>query len=319
MPVNLDKPLRWKNDIQESIDLYNNWFMTFAPQTYRETRVRTTEAVERAFKLTDDLKHVTPDVLLKNPQILPILRMTTAPPIARDRLVGLAGVRKNLVDNMENAFNQRLSRNMDTSELRRQLEQIGRVIERLADRDLFPWLAEARVPTDPERFRASSIVADRLCGAQSDPIIRNAQEAEMLRKLKEWFENRNYREADPRPLLDNMTPGTFAFRLNAEGKLDDGSIRRIPIDIVVLSHSASPGSLPLMIEAKSAGDFTNVNKRRKEEANKVANLRRRYGSQVRFVLFLRGYFDSGYLGYAASEGIDWFWEHRMDDLAQLGV
>ena len=68
-----------------------------------------------------------------------------------------------------------------------------------------------------------------------------------------------------------------------------------------------------MIEAKSAGDFTNVNKRRKEEANKVANLRRRYGSQVRFVLFLRGYFDSGYLGYEAAEGIDWFFRHYIDD------
>jgi hypothetical protein len=35
-------------------------------------------------------------------------------------------------------------------------------------------------------------------------------------------------------------------------------------------------------------------------------------------LFLCGYFDSGYLGYEAAEGIDWVWEHRIDDLAQFG-
>jgi hypothetical protein len=31
---------------------------------------------------------------------------------------------------------------------------------------------------------------------------------------------------------------------------------------------------------------------------------------VEFILFLCGYFDSGYLGYEAAEGIDWIWAHR---------
>jgi hypothetical protein len=77
--------------------------------------------------------------------------------------------------------------------------------------------------------------------------------------------------------------------------------------------------LSLMIEAKSAGDFTNVNKRRKEEAAKVAQLRRKHGNGVRYILFLCGYFDSGYLGYEASEGIDWVWEHRIDDFVAFGL
>lgn len=29
--------------------------------------------------------------------------------------------------------------------------------------------------------------------------------------------------------------------------------------------------------------------------------------------------DTGYLGYEAAEGLDWVWEHRIDDLAQLGI
>lgn len=72
-------------------------------------------------------------------------------------------------------------------------------------------------------------------------------------------------------------------------------------------------------EAKSAGDFTNVNKRRKEEAVKMAQLRSTYGPRVRFNLFLCGYFDGGYLGYEATELIDWVWEHRIDDLAEFGL
>ena len=74
-----------------------------------------------------------------------------------------------------------------------------------------------------------------------------------------------------------------------------------------------------MIEAKSAGDFTNTNKRRKEEATKVNQLRVRYGEDLQFILFLCGYFDAGYLGYEAAEGIDWIWEHRIEDMELLGI
>ena len=58
---------------------------------------------------------------------------------------------------------------------------------------------------------------------------------------------------------------------------------------------------------------------RKEEATKIIQLRREHGREVNFILFLCGYFNSGYLGYEAAEGIDWVWEHRIDDLAQFGV
>jgi XamI restriction endonuclease len=44
-----------------------------------------------------------------------------------------------------------------------------------------------------------------------------------------------------------------------------------------------------------------------------------YGDNIRFILFLCGYFDSGYLGYEAAQGIDWLWEHRIDDLELFGV
>lgn len=91
------------------------------------------------------------------------------------------------------------------------------------------------------------------------------------------------------------------------------------IDVVILPKSANDRDFPLLIEAKSAGDFTNVNKRRKEEAVKMQQLKNTYGNIVSYSLFLCGYFDSGYLGYEAAEGIDWIWEHRINDLEQLGI
>lgn len=47
-----------------------------------------------------------------------------------------------------------------------------------------------------------------------------------------------------------------------------------------------------MIECKSADDFANVNKRRKEEATKMQQLKNTFGENVVFDLFLCGYFDS---------------------------
>lgn len=116
-----------------------------------------------------------------------------------------------------------------------------------------------------------------------------------------------------------MHSGTFSFRMNVPVTLEGGNQVNIPVDAVIMPKSARPGDFPIFFEAKSAGDFTNVNKRRKEEAAKMAQLRNTYGNAVRFNLLLCGYFNCGYLGYEAAEGIDWVWEHRIDDLFKFGL
>ncbi|ETR66283.1 MAG: hypothetical protein OMM_13006 [Candidatus Magnetoglobus multicellularis str. Araruama] len=93
----------------------------------------------------------------------------------------------------------------------------------------------------------------------------------------------------------------------------------IPVDAVIKPKNSVPEDYPILFEAKSAGDFTNTNKRRKEEAVKMMQLMSTYGENIKFVLFLCGYFDSGYLGYEAAEGIDWVWEHRIDELKEFGL
>jgi hypothetical protein len=93
----------------------------------------------------------------------------------------------------------------------------------------------------------------------------------------------------------------------------------MPIDAIIMPPNARSGDLPILVEAKSAGDFANTNKRRKEEAAKLEQLRRRYGRKVEFVLFLCGYFDRGYLQYELAEGIEWVWEHRPSDFDEFGL
>lgn len=320
MPVNADKPHLWKADIAQSVDFFNDWFMRFAPKAYRDTRVLTTKQVESALGWTANLTNISPEVLKEHPSVLSMLRMATAPPIARDRLIGLAGVSPNLVRSME--LDERIPPRMDDVMLEAELRRIGDMIRRLADPDIFTWLGGSKNPLPAEVHRAATIVADRLCGSMADPIVRNAQEQRQLATLKRWLGKRGYCEttAAERPRFDQMKPGTFSLRLNVPVRLEGGKTTvNIPIDTVIMPAQAKSRELPVLVEAKSAGDFTNTNKRRKEEAMKVGQLRANYGDSVRFILFLCGYFDSGYLGYEAAEGIDWVWEHRMDDLVQFGV
>ena len=317
MPVNLDKPQSWKADIALSVDMYNAWFMNFAPIAFRETRLTRTKDVEYALEKTGNLTDVKPTLLREHPGVLPTLRMSTCPPIAVDRLVGLAGVSKRLVERMEQGM---LPPRMPLAALQTDLEKIGAIIEKMADPDIFVWLEANRTPTNAEVYRAATIVADRLCGAVANPIIRNAQEKRQLAAIGMWLEGRGYERLPEGIRYSAMPPGTYSFRLNVPIKVAGGaSTVNIPVDTVVMSHMAKAGEMPLMIEAKSAGDFTNTNKRRKEEAQKINQLRHTYGNGVRFILFLCGYFDSGYLGYEAAEGIDWVWEHCIDDLAQYGI
>jgi hypothetical protein len=315
MPINLDKPRRWKADIQASVALYNTWFLKFAPKTYRDERKKATEKVLWAFLKTANLTSITPALIQDWPDIVTPLRMCTCPPIARDRLSGLAGVSKTIIQALEA---NKLPKQISIRALKTNLRNICSTVNSMLDADLFPWLNDKKDVGKNQLEMSAMVVADRLCGANSDPIIRNAQEERQLGKIVAYLEAIGYRKNDQKGLseIKAMTPATYAIHMNVVGISNSREVN-IPVDIVVQPKGTKRKRLPILIEAKSAGDFTNVNKRRKEEAQKFSQLKTKYGSTVPYILFLCGYFDSGYLGYEAAEGIDWIWEHRLEDLGKL--
>ncbi len=317
MGVNFDKPHLWKQDSQASVDYYNKWFIKFAPKAFRETRTHVTNSVEQAILDSKNLQSLSPELLLSRPDILPTLRMSCCPPLAVDRLIGLAYADRNLVKKMEEGA---LSVKMPKQIMLRHLNNVVKVIRKLLDPDVFVWVSEHRSPTNAERHRASTIVADRLTGAVANPIIRNAQEKRQLHAIATYLLKKGYtkKQHPPGKPLETMPPGTFAFHYSAVTENKAHKVN-VSVDVLVQPKALRPNRLPIMIEAKSAGDFTNTNKRRKEEAKKISQLKTTYGEDICYIVFLCGYFDSGYLGYEAADGIDWIWEHRIEDLAQLGI
>ncbi|MEB3284532.1 MAG: XamI family restriction endonuclease [Candidatus Sericytochromatia bacterium] len=333
MPANMHKS-DWSEDSRASVKMYNEWYLAFAPATYTEARKSVTQEVKDALVHTDYFRNVSPELLRERPEVINILRMATSPPIARDRLVGLSGVSKSLVEYMEEG---KVPKKVRGSTVEAELAKISTLIARLADPFIFPWLKTREAPNAKQIEDAATIITERYCGAKADPIIRNEQERRQLSVLHQWLNSKGYRPA-PGGKLEDFTPGTYG-RLWLPTKevkvLENGDsvtladqaedapepeIVNVPIDTAIMPLAAPPDELPLLIEAKSAGDFANTNKRWKEEATKAIKMRATYGEdKIRYVLLLCGYFGPKYLTNERDEGIDWVWEHRVSDLESLGI
>ena len=133
--INKKNTERWKDDVVRSVKFYNNWFMNFAPATFIGKRNEAIKRVDDIFNKTDCLNNLSAEMLREVPETLQILRMATTPPIARDRLTGLAYLTRNFVNNMEEG---KLPKRMDKAELTECLLRTVDVISRLLDRDLMP-------------------------------------------------------------------------------------------------------------------------------------------------------------------------------------
>ena len=178
--------------------------------------------------------------------------MSTCPPLARDRLIGLAGVSTNLVKCMD--LEKKFPVRMKAAEVDLHLAKIAKIMEKMADPDIFVWLGRKQPPSETEVHRAATIVADRLCGAVANPIIRNAQEKRQLAAIKFWLEARGYKQllaGDDGMHFEAMPPGTFSFRTDVPVKLEGGAHTiNIPTDAVIMPQESQVRRLPGFLRGK---------------------------------------------------------------------
>lgn len=303
---NRDKtPGDWAPDIQQSISEFNAWFRTTAPNEYANARLYAASTVAESFETSDGFRHFDAALLRKAPATLQIARQACAPPLARDRLASLAAVDRTAVKALEAG---RVPAKLTDQDLAR----IATTIDSMLDPELFAWVPLGDTPSSREREKAIDVLSDRLTLAIANPVIRNAQEKRQMTIMTGYLASqpKPYRQTDVSN--DAMPPGTYALRRNVPLANEDGSQTNLPVDCVISTHSRGP---LLCVEMKSAGDEANVNKRRKEEAAKHSGLKRTYGDRATMLLQLFGHFNTSYLQYEARAGLDWFWDHRMDDFA----
>lgn len=305
-------PLKWQPDTDRSVAEYEDWYLAESPGMFALARERAVIEVDEAMHATEDFREFGAERLMARPGALFVARMSVSPPMARDRFVGFSGANKSLVTAMER-------KGVIPGNARRvgvQLQVMCDFLRPLLDAEIFCWLKDNRPPSVSERKKALLVVGERLAAALYLPVLRNGQEARQKELLRAYLEGEGFEESLHLPF--EMKPGTFAFGRNVPVLRADGEPRNLPVDCVV---SPLDSELPLVcMELKSAGDYTNVNKRRKEESDKHDALLRTHGEQTVFLLQLFGYFGQAYLGFEAAAGIDWVWDHRLGDLAPyLGI
>ena len=310
------KSSSWDEDITASIADYNEWYLRFTEEAYREAKAEATEIVAKTLSVTDNLRRLTFQRLWKNPEIIRGLRMTSSPPWAVDRLIGISQTSPSLVKAMEDNNTGRRKAKV----AKPQLQKVIDTVRARYDLDLLPWIPCERTPTKSEIALATQTLTDRLALSIANPALRNAQEERQLDRLKIWLKGRGYQEDDDRETsYDKMAVGKYRTHVHAEGIQEDGATVTVEVDIVIKPKASDTEALPMLMECKSAGDFANVNKRRKEESDKHSNLVRKHGPEVQYVLYLSGYFGKPYLTYERAAGIQWIWHHRVDDLEKLGL
>lgn len=300
------EPAEWTTDIDTSVAHYNAWYQAHAPLFWKAARERVASAVASLFEGTDYLRDLIPDVLEDPSDMLTYLRNSTAPPLAKERAASLAGVRKSVVDRLHRGDG--LPGRYDRDEIHRLLDLILAMIDPV----VFPWLVEHREPSKDEVREATLIVGDRSARTFFDPVLRNMQENRQASLLTKYLESLGYSSSSEGSGLD-LPDRTFCIHRNVPYRNEDGAQVNLPVDCAANPGGGRPVAL---IEMKSAGDFTNVNKRRKEEASKASGVSREHGDKAVFLLQLFGYFNPSYFAYEASAGIDWAWDHRIEDFAE---
>lgn len=299
-------PREWDPDIKRSISEFNEWFRTTAPREYANARLFTCDVVAEAFNTTRNFAGLDAPLLRESPALLQVARQACAPPLARDRLAALAEVDRAAVKSIEDG---RIPSKITDADL----SSIATTINVMLDPELFTWIAIGTMPTKRERDKAIDVISDRVTLAVANPVIRNSQEKRQIKRMEKFLASQPADYQETSAPNDAMPPGSYAFRRNVPLKNEDGSETKLPVDCVLRTHGDGP---LLCIEMKSAGDETNVNKRRKEEASKHDGLKKTYGDSATMLLQLFGHFNTSYLQYEARAGLDWFWDHRIDDLAE---
>jgi hypothetical protein len=306
-PSSSRDPGQWQVEIDRSIAEYNEWYLGKAPGMWIEARGRATGECKAAMEALSDFRDVSAETLMFSPRALAVIRMAISPTMARERFAMFVGVTKNFVEKMERdgVLPPR------TPDPEGCLRRICEFVNPILDPVLFPWIAEDRKPTAREREDALLVLGDRRANATYGPVLRNSQEARQKALMREFLESHGFDYTEAAAF--EMPPGTFRFGRTVRLPTDDGKHRNLPCDCIVAPLDPA---LPLAcVEMKSAGDATNVNKRRKEESEKHSALSVAFGKKTVFLLQLFGYFNAGYLRFEREAGLDWAWDHTLADLA----
>lgn len=301
--INADRLGLWRVDASAARTSADDWYVESGRMAYQAARRAMIDQVREVLALTDDLRRIEPAMLRRTPSALATLRMSTAPPIARERLAGLSRTERPLLTALEQ---DRLPARVSPSELEAQLARVCAVIGRLLDHDLFGWLDQERSVDESERAFAAMVVADRRCEAVGEQVLRQAERQRQAHGLTEWLAAHGYREHAGR--MSELPTGAYLAGPRAGDGSAPSSERGVDTVVRPRAGAATRAVVVRALPRPAPGSLT----RASAEAALLAV------DDVTVVLLI-GVADPRFLRQCAAAGQDWVWEHRLDDLSLTGL
>ena len=308
--LNANQPEKWDADREISLSMIIRWLAEEA--STGERRIALQELVSSSLDLLASSTDLSVTIT-GHPEILRILRALTRRDIGTSQIATFTGVSTVSYESME----------AGRTSIAHMANRIVDLILTELDEGLAQWVLDSRAPTEEERKVALIVATDRILRRSTSTELRYKHEPRQLERLKEFLLPLGYVEVQGSTIRNprsDMSPGTFAFRVSIEGTTEDEVILKQSVDVLVMPFSSIPGKLPIFIEAKSMTDTVNPNKRQKEEAQKASSVRRRWegeNEKLNFILVIAGTVPRRYLQVEAGSGLDWVWEHRVEDLQLL--
>lgn len=310
--MNSNVPEKWEKDREQARSEIISWLSVAVDTRQRRTdlEIRTADSLDTLTKFQS-----IEIALNEDPFLLTTLRSLTRRDVGTSQFATFLNIGESELRGFEEG------RKKPSKDF---LINVTKLIQVEIDHGLIPWYEEARNPSLEERNRAIVISSDRILRRSTSTELRYKHEPRQLEKLKEFLLKNGYREHSYSTLVNpfkDVEPGTFSFRANVNGMTSEGLTLKQNVDVLIKPHNASREELPIFMEAKSMTDEVNPNKRQKEEAQKVNNLKRMFGEDNQkplvYILLIGGTVPRRYLEVEAGSGIDWIWEHRIGDLLPL--
>lgn len=308
--MNANNPEAWEEDRKTAKAEIIDWLSENSDTSQKRTELETD--LDGKLKKTSHFESIF-QLLIAEPGLLQGLRALTRRDIGTSQIATFLGISTSTFEAIE-----RGAKPMDPI-----LTNLSSLLEKELDKSLAGWMIEKREPSSDEIVRAKIVAADRIIKRTASTELRYRHEPRQLDKLKIFLQSRNFEEIDGAGIRNPKTDipiGKYAFRVNIEGKTIDGVSLNQNVDTLIMPHTSKRDSLPIFLEAKSMTDEVNPNKRQKEEAQKVDSVRRKWqvpGIHLNFILLLGGTVPRRYLEVEAGSGLDWIWEHRIEDLDRL--
>ena len=311
-PPNLNslRPDKWEHDRVIAREQIIDWLATTSSIVSKRSEVLT--QVQGALRILESEKSIE-GAIQRDASVVTVLRALTRRDVGTSQTATFLGVSTTTLENVEN-------RKRNPSHLTKPLAEL---LKRELDPELASWIIEGRDAFNDEMMISRIVATDRIIRRAAATALRYEHEPRQLAKLESYLQSRGFQEVASDTIVNprtDMPKNSYSFRVNVVGLTTDGVELRQNVDTLIKPASQSSASLPIFVEAKSMTDEVNPNKRQKEEAQKVDAVRRKWQSsheKLNFVLLLGGTVPRRYLEIEAGSGLDWVWEHRVQDLGAL--